>query len=100
MVKRIPLSEVKSKLSEMVDDVLHHGEHIVIERRGKPVAGLVSMNDLVNLGVVPANPDSRGLLALAGAWSGLITDEEVDEMVAHIYATREADTGREVNLEA
>ena len=41
----------------------------------------------------------EGALALVGAWSGLVEDEEVDEMIRHIYTRRSGDTGRLVNLE-
>jgi len=41
-VKTLPLSEVKMKLSELVDAVQSRDEEITITRNGKPVAVLVS----------------------------------------------------------
>ncbi|HIC91571.1 MAG TPA: type II toxin-antitoxin system Phd/YefM family antitoxin [Syntrophaceae bacterium] len=41
-MKTLPLSEVKMKLSELVDAVQSRDEEITITRNGKPVAVLVS----------------------------------------------------------
>ena len=40
----------------------------------------------------------RGAVALVGAWSDM-GDEQIDALVAHIYAERERDTGRRVQFE-
>jgi len=45
-VKTLPLSEVKAKLSELVDQVEDRDERIVITRKGRPAAVLVSQDDL------------------------------------------------------
>jgi prevent-host-death family protein len=45
-VKTLPLSEVKAKLSELVDQVESRDERVVITRRGRPAAVLVSHDDL------------------------------------------------------
>jgi hypothetical protein len=39
-------------------------------------------------------------LALVGAWGEFVGDEEIDTMVGEIYAARDRDTGRPVDLEA
>jgi antitoxin YefM len=44
-----PLAEVKKRLSEMVDRVQHHHERVVLTRRGRPAAVLVSPDDLESL---------------------------------------------------
>jgi len=44
-MKVLPLSEVKSKLSELVDVVERRDESITITRNGKPVAILVSKDE-------------------------------------------------------
>ena len=43
-------------------------------------------------------PEPAGIFALAGLWEGIMTDEEVDEFIRHIYAEREKDKGRPVDL--
>lgn len=45
-MKTLPLSEVKAKLSELVDQVESRDERIVITRKGRPAAILVSQDDL------------------------------------------------------
>ena len=44
-MKVLPLSEVKMKLSELVDVVERRDESITITRNGKPVAMIVSTNE-------------------------------------------------------
>lgn len=45
-MKTLPLSEVKAKLSELVDEVETRDERVVITRKGRPAAVLVSQDDL------------------------------------------------------
>jgi len=45
-VKTLPLSEVKAKLSHLVDEVESRDERVVITRRGRPAAVLISPDDL------------------------------------------------------
>ena len=70
----------------------------MIERRGKPLAALVSATDLerVELGS-PEVPAPLGALALVGGW-GELDDADLDVLVESIYAQRERDTGRPVDL--
>lgn len=42
----LPLAEVKKRLSEMVDRVERHHDRIVLTRRGRPAAALMSPDDL------------------------------------------------------
>ena len=44
-MKTLPLSEVKAKLSDMVDQVAQAEEVVTITRRGRPVAVLVSADE-------------------------------------------------------
>ena len=44
-MKTMPLSEVKSKLSELVDAVERRDEVVTITRNGKPVAIIVSQDE-------------------------------------------------------
>jgi prevent-host-death family protein len=45
-IKSVGVAEAKAKLCELIDRVAHKGERIVLQRRGKPVAALVPMQDL------------------------------------------------------
>jgi prevent-host-death family protein len=97
MTKRIDLSTAKAQFSAVVDSVLHDAEPYLIERRGKPVAALVSADDLERLEATRAGAAKRplGALALLGLW-GDVDDAEIDEFLEHIYTSRAQDLGRDV----
>ena len=46
MSKTLPLSEVKAKLSEVIDEISTTQERVTVTRNGRPVAVLVSTDDL------------------------------------------------------
>ncbi len=46
MSKTLPLSEVKAKLSEVVDEIVTTQERITVTRNGRPVAVVLSTDDL------------------------------------------------------
>lgn len=46
MSKVLPLSEVKARLSEVVDEIVTTHERVTVTRNGRPVAVLVSADDL------------------------------------------------------
>lgn len=46
MSKMLPLSEVKARFSEMVDEVVSTHERVTVTRNGRPVVVLVSPADL------------------------------------------------------
>lgn len=99
MAKCVNAAKAKAQLSALVAGVAYGGERYIIERRGKPLAALVSLADLKRLEqkeIDTVRP--LGALAFVGAW-GELEDQEIDKMVADIYAARERDTGRPVDLE-
>lgn len=102
MAKRVGAAEAKAHFSELTARVAHGGERFLLQRRGTPVAALVSVEDLRRLESECERASSRalGALALVGAWGDLVEDEEVDALLAEIYAERERDRGRPVDLDA
>ncbi len=99
MARRVSAAEAKAQLPLLVAEVAHGGQHYVIERRGKPVAALVSVDDLQKLEQVRAMSERPlGVLALVGAWRE-ISSEEIDRITDEIYAERARDTGRAVAIE-
>ncbi|MBM3498044.1 MAG: type II toxin-antitoxin system Phd/YefM family antitoxin [Armatimonadetes bacterium] len=46
---RVPLTQLRRKTAAIVDRVASQGGRIVVERRGKPVAALVPLDDLTLL---------------------------------------------------
>lgn len=98
MTKQMSMVQAKAHFSTLVAEVAHGGEQIIIERRGRPLAALVSIADLERLKqgqILSAEP--LGALALVGAWQEL-EDQEIDDMVADMYAQRERDIVRPVEL--
>lgn len=101
MAEKVRVTEAKAQLSELMARVGYGGERFVIERRGRPLAALVGVEDLERLesegGGVASPP--LGAISLVGAW-GAVEERDVDAMLQEIYAERERDTGRPVDLGA
>lgn len=88
MNRRVNITIAKAHLSSLIEEVACQGKHVIIERRGQPMAALIGMDDLTRLEEtqsVAAEP--RGALALLGIQHDL-TDEEIDALVDDIYAQR------------
>jgi len=92
--KKLSVADAKKQLSELMSRVAYNQERFLIERRGKPMAALVSTEDLAKLEQQPTI--TKGLLAAVGAWSEF---DELDEMVEHIYKQRREARDRDVNLD-
>ncbi len=45
----LPLAEIKKRLSEIVDGVEERHERVVLTRRGRPAAVIISPDDLASL---------------------------------------------------
>jgi prevent-host-death family protein len=100
MSKKVSVAEAKARLSALMAEAAHGGKRILIERRGEPMAALVSVSDLERLEQgQPKSGRPRGALALMGAWKE-VGDWEIDALIADIYEARGRDTGRAVELEA
>ena len=95
----LQVGEAKKRFSELMSRVVYKGDRFLIERRGKPMAAVVSAADLEKLEKLGVSGDRPGgLLGMVGAW-GDVPDEEIDSFLAEVYAARERDTGRPVTLE-
>lgn len=46
MSRTLPLSEVKAKLSEVIDEIVTTQERVTVTRNGRPVAVVLSTDDL------------------------------------------------------
>jgi antitoxin YefM len=49
MSTTLPLAEIKARLSEIVDQIEHQHERIVLTRHGRPAAVIMSPDDLAAL---------------------------------------------------
>jgi len=91
MTKSVSVAEAKRDFSELMMRAAHKGERFIIARRGKPMAALVSMEDLRKL--TPASEKPRGLLAAVGAWADF---EGLEKVIADIYRSRRRARDRKV----
>jgi antitoxin YefM len=70
----LPLAEIKKRLSEMVDRVEQHHDRIVLTRRGRPAAVLISPDDLESM------EETLELLSTPGALAEIKQAQaEIDE---------------------
>jgi prevent-host-death family protein len=67
--KALSVAEAKASLSEAIREV-EGGNTVIITRHGKPVAALVSANDVATLETLRAAGPQRGLASIAGGWAG------------------------------
>jgi prevent-host-death family protein len=99
VAKKVSAAQAKAQFSTLAAEVAYGGQHIIIERHGKPIVGLVSVGELERLErgqATSARP--QGALAMVGAWRE-VKDRDMDSLLEDIYAGREKDTGRPVELE-
>ncbi len=65
MARALSVAEAKRRFSDVLGSVRHRGERVIVERRGRPIAAIVPLDDLARLeGNAP-----RGVLALVGAFA-------------------------------
>jgi prevent-host-death family protein len=100
VAEKVRVTEAKAQLSALMARVGYGGERFVIERRGRPLAALVGVEDLARLEGERGGASSRplGALALVGAWGEV--EKDFDAVLEEIYAERARDTGRTVDLGA
>ena len=99
MTKHIGLAEAKATLSAVVNGVLHGRERYVIERHGKGVAALVSLDELARIeSNMPDGDRPAGALALVGVWED-VADADIDTFLVDIQRARTNDAGRRVEIQ-
>ncbi len=101
MAITLNIAEIKPHLSELINRVAFSRERLVVLRRGKPVAALVSIEDFHRLEALDAvntgnqQEDSHAVMRAFGGWADRT---DLDELVDEIYTSRQAVTGREVSF--
>ena len=85
----ITLTDAKAKFSEIINRIIFKKEDFVITKKGKKVAVVIPMEEYRPEG-------SDGLIGAKGALAEL--DDSIDDMVAQIYAARETERDRKVEL--
>ena len=72
---KVSVANAKSHLSELIAKSLHANEKIIITRRNKPVAAIVSLDDLQ---IIEQQQEREGLASIAGKW------KEFDELASYL----------------
>ena len=99
MAKTVSATQAKAQLSALMAEAAYGGERIIIERRGKPMAAIVSVEDLKQLEHDKSTKNwPYDVINSLSGWHE-VGDNEIDEMIADIYASRKRDMGRPVELE-
>ncbi len=94
MAGTMSVADAKKRLSELMSRVAYKSERFLIQRRGKPMAALVSAEDLARLEQQPLS--AHGLLGAVGACADF---DELDVMIANIYLQRGRAEDRAVTLD-
>ena len=89
----ISVAKAKSHISELIAKSQFSHERFIITKRDKPVAALVSLEDLK---VLEQYEEKQGLAAIAGKWQGF--DEVADAMGKIEVLRQSGGKGRDVSL--
>jgi prevent-host-death family protein len=101
MTLSVDTSQVKAQLSEFIGRVAFGRERLLVLRRGKPVAALVTVENLPRLEALDQvqtpteKPAQHPIMQVFGRWA---ERDNWDDLLEEIYADRLASTGREVDL--
>jgi len=89
----ISVANAKTHFSEIIAKSAHGRERFIITRRDKPVAAIVSLDDLK---IIEQHQEHQGLAAVASAWPDF---EEVAKAVVDLdELRRQGGEGRDVSL--
>ena len=94
MTQSFDVALAKSKLSELLNRASYGSERFLINKRGKPVAAIVSTADLARL--EESIPERRGLLAAVGI---LADFDDWEDSIETVVGMRANSIDREVSLE-
>src|SRR5262249_12978466 len=101
MTKSFSTADIKARLSEMIGKVIYGHERLVVLRRGKPVAAIVSLQDLRRLEALDAaaseKPDVHRIMRAFGGWADR---DDLDARKSEYYDDRSPAPGREGELSA
>ncbi len=89
----VSVANAKSHLSELIAKSSFGHERFIITRRNKPVAALVSLEDLQ---IIEQHEERQGLISVAGKWADF---EEISSSLEDISSLRKhGGSGRHVSL--
>lgn len=89
----ISVAAAKSRFSELIAKSGYTRERFIITKRNRPVAALVSLEDLR---IIEQHEERQGLASVVGKWKGF---EEVGEQIDDLSSLRkDAGTRKNVSL--
>ena len=89
----VSVVKAKSHLSELLAKSAYNNEKFIITRRNKPLAALVSLDDLRK---IEQYEERKGLAAISGKWRHF---EELSEFIDDLESLRtNGGTGRDVSV--
>lgn len=74
---RMNIVDIRNGLIGPINRVMHEGERVVLERRGKPVAALVSLEDLAAIEAMEDAADARAVRKARKEGGELIPWEQI-----------------------
>ena len=74
-IMNISVAEIRNNLADTLNRVAYQGERVILERRGKGVAALVSIDDLELLEQIEAQEDLRAAKRARRETGGVALDE-------------------------
>jgi len=100
MSSSISVEELKRYLLQSLGQVASGDERLIVLEGGNPIAALVSMEDLQRLEALDAAPQEaedvgHPIMRVFGRWR---EREDLDDLIAEIYADRRASSGRDLSL--
>ena len=88
----IPVIDFKRHLSDYVGKSQHGNVRVIVTKHRRPVAAVVSMNDLH---ILEAQDATSGLASIAGKWSHY---DEVESSLRQVVGKRSEERGRDVSF--
>jgi prevent-host-death family protein len=89
----VSVAKAKAHISELISKSQYSHERFIITRRDKPVAALISLDDLK---VLEQHEEHQGLATIAGKWQDF---NEVEDAMGNIETLRaNGGKGRDVSL--
>jgi len=93
----VSAAEAKRKFSELIGRAAYGHERIIIERKGKPMAAIIGIEDLRCLEALEGRTESA-IHPIMRAFGGWADRKDLDELLDELYTARERSLGREVEL--
>ncbi|MCI0515937.1 type II toxin-antitoxin system Phd/YefM family antitoxin [candidate division KSB1 bacterium] len=95
MIEEITITDAQKQLSELVARTFSSGARFILKKRIKPIAAIVSLNDLDLIKARDQMKAEDTLVTAAGAWSEF---ESLEQIVQLIYQNRLSNSDREMQF--